>query len=78
MIIGAILDDGDDGGTPGNTSFDGYTSVVFYTMEDAENWAVLQSGSVTVSSYTQYYLVSVINTSTNSKRWWYAGTEHTG
>jgi hypothetical protein len=78
MIIGTILDDGTSTSTPGDTSFDGYAAVTFYTMEDAEKWAVLQSGGVTVGAYTQYYLVSVINTSNNSKRWWYNGTEYTG
>ena len=79
MIIGAILESGDGQGSGSNRQ-NGAALVVFYTMADAVSWAELQSTLVLYDTAPSaiYTLCSVINTDTNVKRWWYAGTEYTG
>lgn len=79
MIIGTILNSGNSSSAPEvNSTHDGFSTLIFYSNEDAENWAVLQSGNSQIGGISYYVVCTVINTDTNVKRWWYAGTEYTG
>jgi hypothetical protein len=77
MIIGAILETGDNQGA-GSSRQNGAAMVVFYTMNDAIVWAQTQSVGTPFETNTVYALCSVVNTDTGVKRWWYNGTEYTG
>jgi hypothetical protein len=78
MIIGAIVNGGGSTTGPSSLDHDGYSLMHFYTAQDAEDWAVLQSSNTSMNSNNLYLLCTVINTDDNTKRWWYAGTEYTG
>ena len=80
MIIASIIESATSGsGAPGN-SLNGATSVVFYTMNEATTWALIQSRQMVFGSgnYDVQCLISVVNTETQEHRWWYAGVEYTG
>ena len=80
MIIGAILEMSYNAGGTDSNGMNGSALIQFYTMEQAENWALSQSELVQygTSSTPLYTLCTIINTNTNVKRWWYNGIEYTG
>jgi len=81
MIVGAIINGGSPAVMP-NTAHDGFGTIIFYTMAEAVEWAILQSQDWPVDpgtgSVPQPLVCTVVNTSTGQRRWWYDGTEYTG
>jgi hypothetical protein len=80
MIVGSITEMTDSGSGAPERYHNGAAIVIFYTMADAEVWALLQSSNTTYGSPNQYLrcLCTIINTETSTKRWWFNGTEYTG
>jgi hypothetical protein len=80
MIIGSIIEVGRLATGVQESTMNGASSVVFYTQQEADNWARIQSQDVVfgADSYNARCLVVVINTTTEGKRWWYNGIEYTG
>jgi len=77
MIIGSIVEIG-FGAAPGASDRNGAAMLNFSIYNDAVTWAVLQSQEVSVSGNQVTCLTTVINTSDNTRRWWWNGTEYTG
>lgn len=75
MIVGTIYDTAVGGTSAANG---GSSSIVFYTMASAVEWADLMSVSKQTPVGTIGAITVVINTETNVQRWWYDGTEYTG
>lgn len=82
MIIGSIIDVSQQASGVGTNSTNGASLQHFYTMEEAVIWAEMQSERLqfTVSGNDSYLFTAtvVINTETNTRRWWFDGTEYTG
>ena len=80
MIIASILETSNSGGGTQNNNLNGASSVIFYTMTDATQWAQIQSQSMLygTANYQCLALISVVNTDTGERRWWFDGTEYTG
>ena len=80
MIIGAILEISAFGSGGSDANQNGSALISFYTMEQAIQWATIQSNAVTYggSGNTVLTLTTIVNTNTGQKRWWYGGTEYTG
>lgn len=82
MIIGSIVDVSQTASGVGTNATNGVGLIHFYTMEDAVQWARLQSDRLhfNVSGSSSYLFTAtvVINTDTNERRWWFDGTEYTG
>jgi hypothetical protein len=77
MIIGSIIDVSPSN-QPGSASSNGASSVIFYTEDDAVEWARIQSESTLFNnSIYLFCAVVVINTSTGTKRWFWDGAEET-
>ena len=79
MIIGAITEVTESGSGFAERYHNGAAMVMFYTNEEAESWAVLQSANNIYGSDSRsiFCLCTVINTETDTKRWWFDGTEYT-
>ena len=80
MIIGSILETSVNTGASQTATLNGCAMIIFYTMSDAVSWAELQSARVIYGTdpSSLYTLCSVINTDSDTKRWWYGGVEYTG
>jgi len=80
MIIGSILETSNSGGGTQNNNLNGASSVIFYNMNDATEWARIQSEGMVygTANYQCVTLISVVNTDTGERRWWFGGTEYTG
>lgn len=76
MIIGAILETSSSGVQ--TSALNGAALISFYTMEQAANWAEIQSTLIIYGALELKTVCTVINTSTGQKRWWYDGVEYTG
>tara|TARA_B110000285_G_scaffold135907_1_gene152303 strand:- start:98 stop:331 length:234 start_codon:yes stop_codon:yes gene_type:complete len=77
MIIGTILEIGDANGLSSNRQ-NGASMMMFYTEKDAVQWALSQSEAISILTLTFSVVVTVINTETGNKRWWWNGIEYTG
>lgn len=77
MIIGSIIDVSPTD-TPGSASTNGASSIIFYTEEDAVEWARIQSQSVLYNNAIYLWCATiVVNTSTGTRRWFWDGVEET-
>jgi hypothetical protein len=79
MIIGSILETSIDNAAQ-TSGMNGNSLLLFNTTNDAVEWAIAQSQRIVYGSTGQVInaLTMVINTKTNSRRWWFGGTEYTG
>lgn len=75
MIVGTIIEPALN--ATGN-SFNGVTSVIFYTELDAIEWCRIMSQGIVVSGTLIIPVAIMMNTNSGVKRWWYDGTEQTG
>lgn len=80
MIIGAILETAPGGSGSQTANLNGAAMVHFYSMQDAIEWARVQSEEVIYGSsdIAVRTLCTVVNTKTGQRRWWYSGIEYTG
>lgn len=77
MIIGTIIEVGDANGLSTNRQ-NGAAMMMFYTEDDAVEWARLQSETLSINTILYSVVATVINTDTGNKRWWWNGVEYTG
>lgn len=75
MIIGTLLETFINGGL--SAGLNGQTSVIFYTAQQAERWALKQSLNFVSGGVTYQALCMVVYTDTNTRRWWENGVERT-
>lgn len=76
MIIGQIIE------TTNGVSTGPYAGagamLLFYTENDAIEWARLTSVNAPTPEGNTFTTTMVVNTDTGVRRWWYDGTEYTG
>tara|TARA_B110000879_G_C10900726_1_gene404362 strand:- start:165 stop:398 length:234 start_codon:yes stop_codon:yes gene_type:complete len=77
MLIGTIVDISNSN-DPGNASYNGTSSVIFYTYKDAVVWCELMSQGATYNTANLLTATMFIDTDTEIRRWWYGGVEYTG
>ena len=76
MIIGTLIETFVNGSF--SSGLNGQTSVIFYTAQQAERWAVLQSQVILSGGVNYGALIMVVYTDSNTRRWWENGVETTG
>jgi hypothetical protein len=80
MIIGAIIETTWTPSGAQTSSSNGASMMNFYTIDDAIQWAEIQSEVVYFGTNPEpiIALCTVIDTDTGVKRWWFNGVEYTG
>lgn len=78
MIVGSIIEVAASSSAPGASTYNGASSLQFYSENDAITWARLQSGAIYVQGVGIRCVCCVVNTSTEVIRTFYNGTEVTG
>ena len=80
MIIGTILEVSQSPNGPDNNRANGSGCVVFYNEADCVEWCIAMSEAFGPfpSANTLYVTTVMYNTNTNTRRYWFDGTEYTG
>lgn len=76
MIVATLLETFINGGL--SSGLNGQTAVIFYTESDAVTWAEKITATFVSGGVNYQGLCMVVNTDTNTRRWWENGTERTG